>query len=108
MPVPSLVVSLGDALLLVVAHEVYVHTGLHCGPKLIEYSSNPCDVSIIDGRFRPIRQEIHDERSAAIAERRFAGGDLRGGATKPSHVVAFNPFRRAADRFSSTMSRLRT
>ena len=49
--VPSFTVSFGNALLFIAAHKVYVDTGLHCRPKLVELPTNPPDVDIIRGNF---------------------------------------------------------
>src|SRR5258706_4542827 len=66
--VPSFLISLGDAILLVAAHKIYVNTRFHRWLKLVEESANPGNIAGIRGRFRPVRQQIHDEGSAAIAE----------------------------------------
>jgi hypothetical protein len=67
--VPSLLISLGHAILLVAAHKIYVNTRFHSRPKFVEEPTNPGNIADICGLLRPVRQQIHDERSAAIAER---------------------------------------
>ncbi len=80
--VPSFVISLRHAVLFIAAHEIHVNPWFHCGSKFIEDSANPGNIAVISGWLRPVRQQIHDERSAAIAECGFVGADLRRGATK--------------------------
>ena len=40
-PIPPLAVGFRDTILLIAAHEVYVHTWPHGGPKSVEQSANP-------------------------------------------------------------------
>src|SRR5437879_4980129 len=75
--VPSLVVRLGYAVLLVAAHEIDVDARFHRWPKLTEQSANPRNISSIRRGIRPVGKQIHDERSATIAERGLFRCDLR-------------------------------
>ncbi len=80
--VPSFLISLGHAILLVAAHKIYVNTRFHSRPKLVEEPANPGNIVDICGLFRPVRQQIHDERSAAIAERGLLRVDPSSRAAK--------------------------
>ena len=48
----------------------------------MEESANPGNIAGICGRLRPVRQQIQDERSAAIAESCLFRGDPRRRAAK--------------------------
>src|SRR5580700_9916446 len=64
--VPSFVIGLGHAVLLVTTHKVYVNTRFHSWPKFIEEPAYPGNVAGVRGCIRPASQQIHDERSAAV------------------------------------------
>ena len=66
--IPSFTIRLGNAILLIATHEIYVDTRLHRRPKFPEETSNPRDVAGIGGWVSPVGQQIQDERSAAISE----------------------------------------
>jgi hypothetical protein len=80
--VPSLVISLRHAILFISAHEVYVNARFHCGPKFFEESANPGYIAGISGWLRPVRQQIHDERSTAVTECGLVSADPCRRATK--------------------------
>src|ERR1700722_5981097 len=67
-PLPAFVVGLGHTFLLIAAHEIYVHARLHRRPKAVKDSTDPGNVAGISRSVGPVRQQIHDERRAAIAE----------------------------------------
>ena len=79
---PSFVISLRHAVLFVAAHEVYVNPRFHSGPKFVEDSANPGNIAGVSGWLRPVRQQIQDERSAAITECGLVRSDPCRRATK--------------------------
>src|SRR5450755_1384363 len=73
--IPSFAIRLGDAILLIAAHEIYVDTWLHVWPEFSEEASNPGNIAGIGGWVGPVGQQIQDEGSAAITERGLLGWD---------------------------------
>src|SRR5258708_31144875 len=80
--VPSILISLGHSILLIATHKIYVDARLHTWTKFIEESANPGNVADIRRRIRPVRQQIHDERSAPIPECGLVRGDTPRRATE--------------------------
>src|SRR6478672_3431432 len=73
---PSFLISFRHAILLIATHEVYVNSGFHRPPKLLEKSAYPRYMEGICGRPRPVCQQGDNKRSAAIAKGSLARGNL--------------------------------
>src|SRR5580700_3236993 len=53
--VPSFLIRLRHAILLIAAHKIYIDAGFHRWPKFIKESVNPGNIVGIGGCFRPVR-----------------------------------------------------
>jgi len=85
--VPPFVIRLRHSVLFISAHEVYVDTWLHCGPKFVEGAANPGNMAGICGWLRPVRQQIQDKRRAAIAECGLVSADA---CSRTTEIGQFN------------------
>src|SRR5580704_9308246 len=64
--IPAFVIGLGHTILLVAAHEIDIDPRPHGWAQLGKETANPGNIVGVGRGFRPVRQQIHDERSAAI------------------------------------------